>query len=119
MKNQDIEQVKKSVGFFGDLLANLGEVLTPIVGLFGSQYTAPVVAVSAIAKEFGKLNDEDINVLQNNVLGLSGLIEQIEHEVELSSQEEIQIIHTDTVRRWLVELKSINELRKLNNKILD
>ncbi len=113
------DKVKQTVGFFGDLVSSVGDLLAPIISLFGSKYTTPVVAISSIAKEFGKLNDENLDILQNNVIGFSKLIDIIEDDVSYSISTGSGVIETEKVEAWLIELKSINELRKLNNKILD
>lgn len=119
-KNKSVatNKVINTVGLFGDIIEGLAKVLTPIVSLFGAKYTMPVVAVSQIAEQFGKLNDEDLDTLQNNVIGLSKIIDIMQDDLE-NAENNNNVIDVEHVRSWIIELKSINELRKLNNKILD
>ncbi len=117
--DNEANKVKKTLGLFGDIVHEVSRVVAPIVSIFGKKYTMPVVAISHVAEQFGKLNDEDLNALQNNVIGLSKLIQIIEDEVNDVVSGRIEHVNIEHVKSWLIELKSVNELRKLNNKLLD
>lgn len=117
---EDAQKVKKTIGFVGDFVSNLADLIAPVLGLFGSKYTAPVVAISTVSKSLGSLNDKDsCEILEKNIIGFDGLLSAMQNKIIEAESSNVAHISLEDFKTLYNEFSSMNELRKVQNKILD